>query len=131
PSAASRSQTWRTCSVRPHHAWSTRIPGPAPPAGRARYPVPAYFESIGIDGRRDDAPMPRGEKSDACDLCEAARITHWFHEDEVCWIAECEICDTPMVVWRWHGIDPSAEDLAHMHGELARVTSAVFDAHYV
>jgi hypothetical protein len=76
-------------------------------------------------------PVPRGEKSDACDLCEAAKITHWFHEDEVCWIAECEICDTPMVVWRWHGIDPSAEDLAHMHGELARVTAAVFDAHYV
>ena len=71
--------------------------------------------------------MPRGEKSDACDLCEAARITHWFHEDDVCWIAECEICDTPMVVWRWHGIDPSPDDLAHMHGELARVTAAVFD----
>ncbi len=75
--------------------------------------------------------MPHGEKSDRCDLCEAAKITHWFHEDDVCWIAECEICDTPMVVWRWHGIDPSPEDLAHMHGELARVTSAVFDGHYV
>ena len=75
--------------------------------------------------------MPAGEKSDACDLCEAAKITRWFHEDDVCWIAECEICDTPMVVWRWHGIDPSADDLAHMHRELARVTSAVFDGHYV
>ena len=49
----------------------------------------------------------------------------------MCWIAECEICDTPMVVWRWHGIDPSPDDLAHMHGELARVTAAVFDGHYV
>ena len=65
--------------------------------------------------------MPDGEKSDDCDLCEAARITHWFHEDDVCWIAECEICDMPMVVWRWHGIDPPPEALAHMHGELARV----------
>ena len=32
-------------------------------------------------------------KADDCDLCEAARITPWFHEDDVCWIAECEICD--------------------------------------
>src|SRR4051794_32286004 len=35
-----------------------------------------------------------------CDLCEAARITPWFHEDDLCWIAECEICATPMVVLR-------------------------------
>jgi hypothetical protein len=75
--------------------------------------------------------MPHGEKSDRCDLCEAARITRWFHEDEVCWIAECEICDTPMVVWRWHGIDPSPDDLEHMHLQLARVTVEVFDGHYV
>ena len=60
--------------------------------------------------------MPTGEKSDACDLCEAAKITHWFHEDDVCWIAECEICDTPMVVWRWHGIDPTrARARPHAH----------------
>ena len=37
---------------------------------------------------------------DTCDLCRAKRITPWFHEDEICWIAECEICETPMVVWR-------------------------------
>ena len=67
--------------------------------------------------------MTEREFSADCDLCEAARITEWFHEDEVCWIAECEICDTPMVVWRWHGIDPSPEALAHMHGELARVST--------
>ena len=35
-----------------------------------------------------------------CDLCEAARITPWFHEDDLCWIAECEICAVPMVVWK-------------------------------
>ena len=26
--------------------------------------------------------------SDDCDLCEAAQITEWFHEDDVCWVAE-------------------------------------------
>ena len=40
------------------------------------------------------------ERADDCDLCEAARITPWFHEDDICWIAECEICAVPMVVWR-------------------------------
>ena len=75
--------------------------------------------------------MTKGLKDDACDLCEAAKITHWFHEDHVCWIAECEICDTPMVVWRWHGTEPDVDDLAHMHAELARVAGDVFDGHYV
>jgi hypothetical protein len=23
---------------------------------------------------------------DGCDLCRAAKITPWFHEDEICWI---------------------------------------------
>src|SRR3546814_11244972 len=71
--------------------------------------------------------MPHGEKVDDCDLCEAAKITHWFHEDDVCWIAECEICDTPMVVWRWHGVDPDDTAMQHMHAELARVAGDVFD----
>ena len=48
-----------------------------------------------------DDPVPDAD----CDLCEAARITPWFHEDDICWIAECEICAVPMVVWRSHGVD--------------------------
>jgi len=62
---------------------------------------------------------------DGCDLCEAARITPWFHEDDVCWIAECEICSVPMVVWRSHGVAPPPETLAHMHEALARVAADV------
>jgi hypothetical protein len=75
--------------------------------------------------------VSEGVKADDCDLCEAAKITHWFHEDDVCWIAECEICDTPMVVWRWHGVEPGETALAHMHAQLARVAGDVFDGHYV
>ena len=81
--------------------------------------------------RRCVAPDPRlvrsaravteFERSDHCDLCEAARITPWFHEDDVCWIAECEICAVPMVVWRHHGVEPPPEHLEHMHGQLAVV----------
>ncbi len=66
-----------------------------------------------------------------CELCEAARLTEWFHEDEICWVAECEICATPMVVWRSHGVVPPADELAHMHATLARVADAVFDGHYL
>lgn len=43
-----------------------------------------------------------------CELCEAARLTEWFHEDEECWVAECEACFVPMVVWKRH--DPSPPD---------------------
>ena len=59
-----------------------------------------------------------------CDLCEAARITEWFFEDDICWIADCEICAVPMVVWREHGTDPSERVLAHMHRQLAIVAAA-------
>ncbi|MEY2965979.1 MAG: hypothetical protein RLY50_29, partial [Actinomycetota bacterium] len=37
-----------------------------------------------------------------CELCEAARMTEWFFEDDEMWIAECESCGVPMVVWREH-----------------------------
>ena len=56
----------------------------------------------------------------ACELCEAARMSTWYHEDEVCWIAECDVCDVPMVVWRWHGTTPSSEHLEHMRAQLDR-----------
>ena len=70
--------------------------------------------------------------SATCDLREAARITEWFHEDDVCWIAECEICATPMVVWRHHGVAPPRDHLDHMHERLADVVASNFEfVHYV
>lgn len=61
--------------------------------------------------------------SAACDLCQAARITAWHHEDDVCWVADCEVCAVPMVVWRRHGTDPSPDDVAHMTAMLDRVAA--------
>ncbi len=61
-----------------------------------------------------------------CELCEAARFTPWFHEDDVCWIAECEVCAIPMVVWNRHGTEPSEEDVAHMVTNLERVATEQF-----
>lgn len=67
-----------------------------------------------------------------CDLCEAARLTEWFHEDELCWIAECEICATPMVVWKKHDPCPPDDIKAILHERLADVIEREFGfEHYV
>lgn len=60
-----------------------------------------------------------------CELCEAARLTTWYHEDETCWIADCEICGVPMVVWRRHGAEPPADELDHMLAALGKVADTV------
>ena len=49
-----------------------------------------------------------------CDLCKAEQFTHWYHEDDTCWIADCEVCSVPMVVWKPHGTEPSDVERAHM-----------------
>ena len=46
--------------------------------------------------------------TDDCLLCRAERITPWHFEDEECWITDCLVCRTPMIVWRPHGL-PDAE----------------------
>ena len=69
---------------------------------------------------------------DSCELCEAARFTEWYFEDDVCWIAECESCYVPMVVWREHDNSPSAEVIEYLHLRLAEVVVAHFEyEHYV
>ena len=39
-----------------------------------------------------------------CLLCSAERLTLWHFEDDECWVADCMVCGTPMVVWRTHGL---------------------------
>jgi hypothetical protein len=78
---------------------------------RAGQPAPA---SPGDDGLT---------RIDGCELCRAARITPWYHEDEICWIAECDICEVPMVVWRYHGTEPPDEHLRHMQARLREVAA--------
>lgn len=77
-------------------------------------------------------PIRSSGRAEGCDLCEAARLTEWFYEDEVCWIADCEICYVPMVVWRHHGAAPPPEELSHMHERLAHVAAELLSVeHYV
>lgn len=63
-----------------------------------------------------------------CDLCEAARITPWHAEDEVCWVADCAVCRVPMVVWRTHSPDPDVQARAHMRELVGAVADARFGA---
>jgi hypothetical protein len=69
--------------------------------------------------------------SDSCELCEAARLTTWYHDDDECWIAECEACSVPMVVWRRHDPVPDDETRARLHARLAAVADGLFAQGYV
>lgn len=55
--------------------------------------------------------MSADERSEACLLCTAERITPWHYEDAEVWIADCMVCATPMIVRRIHGLphDPAEE----------------------
>ena len=67
-----------------------------------------------------------------CELCEASRLTEWFYEDDECWIAECEVCYVPMVVWKIHDPSPSSDVKEQLHAKLAAVVEEYFDyEHYV
>lgn len=61
---------------------------------------------------------PRLGVGAACELCRADRITHWYSEDEHGWVADCEICSTPMVVWREHGVVPPEPVVEHLVARL-------------
>ena len=63
----------------------------------------------------------------SCELCDAARLTEWFYEDDECWVAECEACGVPMVVWRVHDPDPPDSVRAILHGRLAEVIERHFE----
>jgi hypothetical protein len=53
-------------------------------------------------------------------------MTTWHHRDELCWVADCEVCDVPMVVWWRHGEDPGDEARERMLAALARVADERF-----
>lgn len=60
-----------------------------------------------------------------CLLCSAERITAWHFEDEDCWIADCSICVTPMVVWKSHGL-PDADLETALLGRLKVVAATAY-----
>ena len=68
---------------------------------------------------------------DGCMLCSAERVTPWHYEDDQCWVADCLICHTPMIVWRTHGL-PDDELEALLLSRLADVARARYpDGHWI
>lgn len=65
-----------------------------------------------------------------CELCEAARLTDWYYEDELCWVAECEACFVPMVVWKAHDPHPSEEIRVVLLNHLNRIAADLLGEHY-
>jgi len=59
-----------------------------------------------------------------CELCDAAVVTTRYYDDADCWIADCEICLVPMVVWRVHRAAPDAAMIARLHELLGAVADA-------
>ncbi len=49
-----------------------------------------------------------------CELCLAEPVTKRYHEDSVCWIADCLTCQVPMVTYRWHSSRPRTHEIQYM-----------------
>ena len=60
-----------------------------------------------------------------CLLCTAERITPWHFEDDDCWIADCMVCVTPMIVWKSHGL-PDSELETSLLERLAAVAGTAY-----
>jgi len=65
-----------------------------------------------------------------CELCEAARLTDWYYEDDLCWVAECEACFVPMVVWKAHDPHPPEEIRVVLLTHLNRIAADLLGEHY-
>lgn len=67
------------------------------------------------------------EHDPACELCEAAPLTDRYYEDDLCWVAECESCWVPMVVWKQHDPNPPEEVRIVLLARLREVVGCHFD----
>jgi hypothetical protein len=62
-------------------------------------------------------------------LCRAERVTPWHFEDEECWVTDCLVCRTPMIVWRSHGL-PDADVESRLLARLEDIASARYPDGY-
>lgn len=62
-----------------------------------------------------------------CELCQAALLTKRYFDDDLCWVADCESCSVPMIVWREHDADPPDDVRTRLHDRLARVVGDHFE----
>jgi hypothetical protein len=52
-------------------------------------------------------------------------MTEWHFEDDECWVADCVVCATPMVVWRPHGLPDQL-----MESKLLQILSVIAAGRY-
>lgn len=75
-----------------------------------------------------EQPRPFPPDDPGCELCEAARFTHWYAETDDGWIADCEVCSVPMAVWWHHGTEPDEAVRQRLFAALAEAADARFGA---
>ncbi|MGF1599936.1 MAG: hypothetical protein ACFCVK_24005 [Acidimicrobiales bacterium] len=73
---------------------------------------------------RVERPFPPSEPD--CELCRADRYTHWYAVTDDGWIADCEVCSVPMLVWWDHGPTAPDEVRHRLVAELTRVADERF-----
>ncbi len=64
-----------------------------------------------------------------CQLCRAERITEWHFEDDECWVSDCMVCMTPMIVMRSHGL-PEPDDETRLLARLEEIAAERYPQGY-
>ena len=70
-----------------------------------------------------------GEARSGCQLCDAEQVTPWHFQDDDCWVADCMVCATPMIVWRIHGL-PDARVESELLARLEAVAATRYPDGY-
>ncbi len=68
--------------------------------------------------------------SRSCDLCHLEKKTTWYEEHNDFVVIECDQCDQPMVVWRYHAMDVPQHDVDAMVKALTRVADSILEGEY-
>jgi len=66
-------------------------------------------ESVQIRGKKEEESL--GE----CPLCKREKLTKWYYEDEIVWVADCKSHpDKKLIVLKRHTSTPTKQELEHM-----------------
>lgn len=49
-------------------------------------------------------------KNNNCPLCQKEKITKWYYEDDLFWVADCKTCKVPMIVLKRHSVRLTQEE---------------------
>ncbi|MBI2862325.1 MAG: hypothetical protein HYX89_05865 [Chloroflexi bacterium] len=62
-----------------------------------------------------------------CPLCLRHERTRKYHEDDLVWIVDCEICYVPMAVLKRHTMRPTSEERQHVLNQLGTLAAKLPD----